>query len=626
MNEVHPSYQYRPISPNVDEIRLFQIDCTSDEGIITGKLIHVSLSEHPEYNALSHQWGSGYPKISIQVDGDLQLQVSSRINLALQDLRYFGLRYTWIDTICINQADAQERNHQVQQMAQIYAKAKQVLIWLDEAISPQDPSLIAMVRLDANSVSKDIEKDEGFWEPINRIVANKYWDRIWIQQEISSAVCLIMLCRRTEIPISPLVHFHRLRMEVVYRQSTSRVGEGTFALNHVLDRALNSVPEDDTAAHEIRATSNPLFQTHRYIIVYDAIEESRHFEATDPRDKVFALIPFVRSWETLPLTIDYELSVRQVYTQVARHMIDKWRSLEFLCHRTLEGANPEYNLPSWLPDYSTRPSITGLHVPRDMTIFRFQYLTRPVFSLDDRELQAQGFRVGKVVIPYRHLTFQNILHDQPAQKIFKDFEDLILTSLQLQEASGFLDMPPVLPPDLRLIERQSTLFKTLVGTELSKPTEEENETYFHEFLQQIDTLHEMSASGKRWSISYSRLLIANPTGFARRADSIEWPIWLRLQGTTLYISQNGNLGLAPVETVPGDEIWAIFGCKWPLILRPRDDTYLLVGPAVHESISIRDEILENINIPEKELATSIRNGTRWENRQGKFVVETILLH
>jgi hypothetical protein len=38
----------------------------------------------------------------------------------------------WIDALCINQRDVQERSHQVQHMAKIYGSAKQVLIWLGE--------------------------------------------------------------------------------------------------------------------------------------------------------------------------------------------------------------------------------------------------------------------------------------------------------------------------------------------------------------------------------------------------------------------------------------------------------------------------------------------------------------
>lgn len=42
-------------------------------------------------------------------------------------------RILWVDAICINQKDFNERGHQVGIMRDIYSKAPQVLIWLGEA-------------------------------------------------------------------------------------------------------------------------------------------------------------------------------------------------------------------------------------------------------------------------------------------------------------------------------------------------------------------------------------------------------------------------------------------------------------------------------------------------------------
>lgn len=41
--------------------------------------------------------------------------------------------YVWIDLICIQQDRIEEKNHQVQQLGNIYMKAKTVCIWLGEA-------------------------------------------------------------------------------------------------------------------------------------------------------------------------------------------------------------------------------------------------------------------------------------------------------------------------------------------------------------------------------------------------------------------------------------------------------------------------------------------------------------
>jgi FAD/FMN-containing dehydrogenase len=51
---------------------------------------------------------------------------------ALRDLRYHEKdRVLWIDALCIDQNNNEERGEQVQQMGSIYSKAERVIIWLD---------------------------------------------------------------------------------------------------------------------------------------------------------------------------------------------------------------------------------------------------------------------------------------------------------------------------------------------------------------------------------------------------------------------------------------------------------------------------------------------------------------
>jgi hypothetical protein len=44
----------------------------------------------------------------------------------------------WVDVICINQEDTDEKNRQVQQMTDIYLNATQVVIWLSPAADESD--------------------------------------------------------------------------------------------------------------------------------------------------------------------------------------------------------------------------------------------------------------------------------------------------------------------------------------------------------------------------------------------------------------------------------------------------------------------------------------------------------
>lgn len=91
------------------------------------------------YEALSYYWGSP-EKIHTITVGDGQLQITRNLHTALQSLRdYYIERIIWIDAVCINQDDAEEKGCQVQLMAEIYAKASRVVVWLENTTG--DPEI-----------------------------------------------------------------------------------------------------------------------------------------------------------------------------------------------------------------------------------------------------------------------------------------------------------------------------------------------------------------------------------------------------------------------------------------------------------------------------------------------------
>jgi hypothetical protein len=53
--------------------------------------------------------------------------------------------YIWIDAICINQGDPDKRSEQMSMMADIYSKAKQVIVWLGRS-DPKLEEAIALIQ------------------------------------------------------------------------------------------------------------------------------------------------------------------------------------------------------------------------------------------------------------------------------------------------------------------------------------------------------------------------------------------------------------------------------------------------------------------------------------------------
>lgn len=306
----------------------------------------------------------------------------------------------------------------------------------------------------------------------------------------------------------------------------------------------------------------------------------------------------------------------QVYAQVAKHIAGEYHSLAFLCDCIYGDSDPSHQLPTWVPDYSKQPSADLFAYTAESTPVDHCFVTPPVFSIDNRSLVIEGIRVDSVLIPYRQLGFQEILHDLPAQEVFRLFNDLIRTALELRSRAGIPSLFPIgTTNELMFLEQYSMLLMTMIGMVLR----DTDLQYILDFNKQVDLFQEMENHGRRLSLSYSRLLRSQNGLLCNNAAEVEWLILTRLRGRVIYLSQRGVIGLAPAATRPGDEVWSILGCQWPLILRKVDDHYIVIGPAYHQSLSIHSEIFDG------EYTGDRRAGTRWENRYGDFLIESIEL-
>lgn len=160
-------------------------------------LIHISSRRDPtraddpiEYTALSYCCGDPATTKSITVNGT-PFPVTSNLWNALsaivdhhtvdRDSEHF-----WVDAICINQSDTQEKTHQVAQMAPIYRRAKRVLAWLGEEDEHTEEAFGALQR-----VTTDFDEyEETNWQKwpeadaIKLLSKREYFTRTWIIQEV----------------------------------------------------------------------------------------------------------------------------------------------------------------------------------------------------------------------------------------------------------------------------------------------------------------------------------------------------------------------------------------------------------------------------------------------------------
>ena len=81
-----------------------------------------------EYEALSYVWGFSSKTVAINLDG-FKVPITQNLEYALRYLRrQTQSRRIWVDAVCINQADLDERSKQVSRMKNIYQQAFNVVM------------------------------------------------------------------------------------------------------------------------------------------------------------------------------------------------------------------------------------------------------------------------------------------------------------------------------------------------------------------------------------------------------------------------------------------------------------------------------------------------------------------
>ncbi|KAK2017319.1 HET-domain-containing protein, partial [Colletotrichum eremochloae] len=122
--------EYRRLRHFPREIRLINIIPNDDPSYpIECQLEHASLRAPGAYVALSYCWGNEENITHIAISGS-RFPVTRNLAHALQLLRLEGNHRVWVDAICINQADLDERAQQVSCMRAIYQHATKTVSWI----------------------------------------------------------------------------------------------------------------------------------------------------------------------------------------------------------------------------------------------------------------------------------------------------------------------------------------------------------------------------------------------------------------------------------------------------------------------------------------------------------------
>ncbi|KAK2009000.1 hypothetical protein LZ32DRAFT_631198 [Colletotrichum eremochloae] len=580
---MHSVYQHLPQG----YIQLLTLHPDDASAKLLCTLQSTSLESAPEYEAVSYAWGSEglTDTLTISSSPDPKtyqavVSITPNVTSLLQSLRRAdGPRVLWIDAICINQADISERNVQVQQMRSIYTRAIRTVIWLGTATedgssdlalaflnkmaayqrylhwtrsevssdeegdedyafesdansfdnhSAQGASIVGDgAELAANSsqaslFDQDTDADAGRAEQtgiyMSRFILRRDWVREWVVEirwKVMSRYGSYFTLRYWNLVERRRRNQRRERGKAASRDNNRRVSHVAFGIPFLYE----NVVRGGLGRHGGRDGK-----------LSDLLWNTWDRDTQDPRDMVFAVLGLVSRNEGL-LKPDYGKSTRRVFCEAARDIIRTEESLDIL----LAAGGPRApcdggRLPSWVPDWrreanEARP-VLFVNRARLLTLYMSNSMNRLVVN-------GHGY---------------SACGDEKAVGWFgNDLATLHVHAVLIDEVGpvGAPQGPGPVEAGAVVDEACSVAGAALAGKDAS----------WWRKGEQKDTLT---------GVVVERALCAGGPGEKTKREVIENIAPLR----RFFVTKSERRAcIGPSSTRPGDKVFVIAGCNFPIVLR-----------------------------------------------------------
>ncbi|KAK5118813.1 hypothetical protein LTR62_000022 [Meristemomyces frigidus] len=318
-----------------------------------------------DYRCLSYCWETTIRDSAILVDG-CRFAVTRNLHKALLNLRSptTDLRI-WIDQICINQEDHEERSYQVSIMKHIFTQAKEVIIWLGDEddksgklceYARKMPRGEHVIKDSPKSALNKIMGQRQLQDAIQKLLARKWFTRVWVIPEVALARFNTVAIGNERISWDNMVR--------LIRDTPLAVATGFDKQSTILGNVRQRIA---IISQMVASQRENLYHTD----ITQLLILAKSSEATDLRDKVYAFdgVTLLRTQIDYRDHPDYKRSVERVYLNMAHHYIDtitsedsytRWHGLsEERCTQQLMSIlysagrlHQHLDLPSWTPDWT----------------------------------------------------------------------------------------------------------------------------------------------------------------------------------------------------------------------------------------------------------------------------------
>ena len=553
-------YEYTPLDAQSQQIRLLSLapGMFDDDIYISLEIVALTRDNPPEYEGVSYTWGSTKSRPDVVVMPHVaasNLELSRRLavtqNLA-QALRYLRSpvqpRTLWIDAICINQDDKQEREQQVERMGDVYRSARQVLVWLgptrnDSALAMETLNSLgrrivvdwaaermrpkALVDAGWTNLNILLPYDDNTWRSINDFLRRSWFTRLWVWQEVLLAPKAEMHCGFDSIG------WHTFGQAIFCLTGRSEDLKVWARLG--FPDLYNCI----TSIFQLLQLSSSSFH------IFWLLESFENRECLDPRDRINALLHLLSPSERAVMPKpNYTQSPYRIFQEVILNFLKHRGQLDLLSFCEWDGESPIK--PSWVPDWSRPRNVTSL-----LGVSASWGSQAKAWYMGEGLLKVTGRRTAEIGVI--------------KSSILQNDEDPwcdptpIQAAQWIREVSKGLDIHLPYITGGRTIDAFSrTIFRdyfveTLVPAGDNMPSVNDVSQYVRDVLR-----------GPFEEIGCDSLLLRH--------------LYYAMERRWLSVSKEGHICLVPAVAMKGDIVCVILGCKSPLLLRPLPNgNYTVVG-------------------------------------------------
>ncbi|KAF2451743.1 HET-domain-containing protein [Karstenula rhodostoma CBS 690.94] len=567
-------YTYKPLSDAGAEIRVavIQPGAYDDDIYISFRTRHLQRESELavmedsgfDFEALSYAWGLPEHVSRVQVvDKDTgatvgNIEIGQNLDVALRNIRLeHEERFMWIDAICINQKDDEEKGTQVAMMGDVFSRASCVTAWLGREENNSSMAIQLLQDLTFHvefgnhfTMRPTLGTSHSHWadqkiplpfrtgelDSVCALFQRPYFDRTWIRQEIVLATNACVQCGQQRIPWEDFRNAATcLRVKSYFSAGLSSYNSQLYIVRRKLVFLLCNISPHSLWLRNLRY-------------------EFAGTQCEDPRDRLYAALSLlIPSDKALFTTPDYSRPARDIYITTALSFYTTFRSLELLNSCELSSRN--LDLPSWVPDWSVPLRVSG----RLSTNWSAcAWISADVLVLESNRLRVSGIPVCRIE------AVNNVIGGPRESRSGVSFSQL----RDLREFLGFAQVSE--EHKNTFLERCCWAFSDGFSESFLPPRGDRSS--LDDCMKYLETV---------WSTEKSFDDIQDMFTLSVRECQAE--LVSDWQGRCIFKAGNDYIGLAPLGTRQGDIVCILLGCRYPVVLRAfqenqPDSTWQVFGP------------------------------------------------